>query len=73
MKGELNLNKLMQNMNPPLHEEIMVYMAIPLAQYQEEIQNKIPKIKPFAIIEEKESTTLILEEQKASKISQDYS
>ena len=66
MAGEGNLEKLLQNMNPEMHDGIFVFCSIPEDE-------KIPApLKQVHIFREREGTTLIVRREEAEAAGLPY-
>lgn len=66
MPGEIDLDKILESLNPELSEEEYIFCTS---------KNKIAKLRglePWAIIEEQEGTTYILERRKAESNKIDF-
>jgi len=68
MSGERNLSRLLQNMNPELHDNVFVVCSIPADQ-------EMPSaLSPMLIFREREGTTLVLrlEEAESAGLSHQF-
>lgn len=66
MRGETNLNKLLQGMSPQLHKGDYVFVTV-------EDTNQIDRNITVCEFKEAEGTTLILEKSKADELKLSYS
>jgi hypothetical protein len=66
MAGEADLNKLLQGMQPKLHEGEFVYCAIDSTQH-------VATLNPLCVFQEEEAVTVIIPKQQADDDSLSYS
>ena len=66
MPGERNLETLLQNMKPEMHEGVFVFCTIP---EDEEIP---PTIRPVHIFREREGTAFVVRREEADSVGMPY-